>query len=157
MEAAAIGHVGAMRTLLVVVTCFCVPAGAALAHERGPAPPPPDPDARTPQIRRMYGCNQPPARWTTRELQCVVWVQFHRVGQAANASRIVACESVWNPRVVSRTDDHGLFQINRRWNGEGWRRGANIYDPVWNTRIAFWFWQTRGWGDWTCSRIMGVS
>jgi len=64
---------------------------------------------------------------------------------------------VWTPTAVSRTSDYGLFQINHQYNIEGWRMGANIFDPVWNTRIAYYFWVTRGWSDWTCARIMGVS
>ena len=116
---------------------------------------PPDPWARGAKTKKMYACNHRPAAWTERELRCVVRIGFD--SEASNAEQIVRCESVWNPRAVSRTDDHGLFQINRRWNSEGWRRGANIYDPVWNTRIARWFWETRGWDDWACSRIMGVS
>ncbi len=119
------------------------------------ASPPPDPGARSAKTKAMYACNQRPAAWSERELRCVVRIGFG--SEAPNAEKIVRCESVWTPRAVSRTDDHGLFQINRRWNSEGWRKGANIYDPVWNTRIARWFWETRGWGDWTCSRIMGVS
>ena len=116
---------------------------------------PPDPRVKSAKTKQMYACNKQPASWSEAELRCVVRIGFG--SEASNAEKIVRCESVWTPRAVSRTDDHGLFQINRRWNSEGWRLGANIYDPVWNTRIARWFWETRGWGDWVCSRIMGVS
>lgn len=106
----------------------------------------------------MYACNVKAERWTEWEIKCAIRRQFGPAGQYDNAIRIARCETgdTWNPRLVSHTDDHGIFQINRRWNGEGWRKGADIYDPVWNTRIAYWFWQTRGWGDWVCSRIVGI-
>lgn len=110
-------------------------------------------------VKKMYACNKGASRWTEREIKCIIWLQFGPAGQYENAVRIARCETgdTWNTRAVSYTDDHGIFQINRRWNSEGWRLGANIYDPVWNTRIAYYFWQTRGWSDWTCARLVGVS
>lgn len=115
----------------------------------------PNPHHHDVKVREMYACNHRPVAWTQRELECVVRTGFG--SEAANAMSVVRCESVWNPRAVSPTGDYGLFQINRRWNSEGWRLGANIYDPVWNTRIAYYFWQTRGWGDWTCGRMAGIA
>ncbi len=112
--------------------------------------------ARGSLAERMYACNVGSAGWTERELRCVVWVRFSPARQYRSAVRIVQCESVWNHRAVSRTDDHGLFQINRRWNSSAWRSGQSIYDPVWNTLQAYRFWVERGWDDWTCARIMGV-
>lgn len=122
-------------------------------------PPVPHPHKYGDLVERMYACNVKGKRWTEKEIKCAIWLRFGAAGQYDNAIRIARCETgdTWDPRLVSHTDDHGIFQINRRWNGEGWRLGADIYDPVWNTRIAYWFWQTRGWGDWTCARIVGVS
>lgn len=123
-------------------------------------PPPPHPHKYGKAVKKMYWCNKRPFRvWTEKEIKCVIWRQFRRAGQYQNAVRIARCETgdTWNRFLVSHTDDHGIFQINRRWNTEGWRKGADIYDPVWNTRIAFWFWRTRGWGDWVCARLTGVS
>lgn len=113
-------------------------------------------DARIhgPVADRMYACNHASSVWTQREMECAVTIRFG--AEAANAKLIVACESQWNPRAVSRTDDHGLFQINRRWNSTAWKRGESIYDPVWNTLQAYRFYQTRGWADWTCGRIVGL-
>lgn len=109
-----------------------------------------------PLADQMYACNKPPAKWTRKELECVVETRFAPLGEAENAKRIVTCESQWNPRAVSRTDDHGLFQINRRWNATAWKRGESIYDPVWNTLSAARFLDERGWDDWTCARILGI-
>jgi len=143
-------------TFIVVFIALVITAAAA-AHNVGDRSNVivPNPQHHNIKTKRMYACNSRPAKWTRTELECVVRIGFG--SEAPNARRIAGCESVWTVTAVSHTDDHGLFQINRRWNGEGWRKGANIYDPVWNTRIAYYFWQTRGWGDWVCSRMMGVS
>lgn len=135
-------------TYSLVVLCFILFSSTAEALA------PPNPHKHNLQTRQMYHCNHRPAKWTENELRCVVRIGFG--SQANNAMRVAACESVWQPNAVSRTGDYGLFQINRQWNSEGWRMGANIFDPVWNTRIAYYFYKTRGWGDWTCAGIVGV-
>lgn len=142
-----------MKVLLTIFifSLFLVVVGTANATGMSP----PNPHKHNAQTRRMYACNHRPANWTKPELQCVVRIGFGP--EASNAMLIVACESVWTPRAVSHTGDYGLFQINKLYNGEGWRLGANIFDPVWNTRIAYWFWQTRGWSDWTCGRMVGIA
>jgi hypothetical protein len=134
--------------MAIVLAVFVLGAGSASASSVKV----PDPHFRNAKIKQMYACNKQPAKWTKRELQCVVRIGFG--SEASNAEKIISCESVWTPSAVSHTSDYGLFQINRRWNGEGWRKGANIFDPVWNTRIAYYFWQTRGWKDWVCSRVL---
>lgn len=113
---------------------------------------------RGPLADRMYACNKGPAAWTRAEMECVVRVRFAPLGQADNALLIVKCETgdTWNRFAVSRTDDHGLFQINRRWNATAWKKGESIYDPVWNTLQAARFYRERGWGDWVCADLMGV-
>ena len=69
---------------------------------------------------------------------------------------IVNRESGWNPRAVSATNDHGLFQLNaptwQRFFGPRWQR---VYDPVANVRMAYVIYQRGGrspWhgGRWTC-------
>ena len=137
------------RTTILTIVLLVLPASSALAISL------PDPAGRPPIVKRMYACNHKPASWSRTELECVVRTRF--ANESSNAFKIVACESVWTPTAVSRTSDYGLFQINHQYNIEGWRMGANIFDPVWNTRIAYYFWVTRGWSDWTCARIMGVS
>lgn len=137
--------------VLVMLLLF---AGQAGAHSAVPVP---HPHKYGEPVRAMYRCNTGLHRWTEWEIKCVIRRQFR--GEYHNAVLIARCETgdTWNPKLVSHTDDHGIFQINRRWNSEGWRLGANIYDPVWNTRIAYYFWRTRGWSDWTCARIVGIS
>lgn len=139
--------------LVLLLALFVAPS----AHARDT--PVPHPHKYGAKVQKMYDCNKKSRDWSEWEIKCVIKRQFGSAGQYDNAIRIARCETgdTWNPKVVSRTDDHGIFQINRRWNGEGWRLGANIYDPVWNTRIAYWFWQTRGWSDWVCARLVGVS
>lgn len=141
--------------ILVVLLLVLFVAPSAVAKDI----PPPNPFKYGAKVESMYKCNKKDRGWTEWEIRCVIRRQFGPAGQYDNAIAIARCETgdTWNPRVVSRTDDHGIFQINRRWNIEGWRLGANIYDPVWNTRIAYWFWLTRGWYDWTCARIVGVN
>lgn len=143
------------QVLLLVLLLSLLGAPFAEAHDI----PTPHPYKYGAKVEKMYECNKKSRDWSEWEIKCVIRRQFGPVGQYDNAVVIARCETgdTWNPRIVSRTDDHGIFQINRRWNGEGWRLGANIYDPVWNTRIAYYFWQTRGWSDWTCARLTGVS
>ena len=67
------------------------------------------------------------------------------------AMRIVTCESNWNPNAVSRTDDHGLFQINRihlQPGGVGY--GMDPYDPKQNIQIARALYEQSGWYPWVC-------
>jgi hypothetical protein len=69
-------------------------------------------------------------------------------GENARAVRVARCESKLNPYAVSRTGDHGLWQLNKRtWDpavnprarpywprGKDWR---HVYDPVVNSRVAY--------------------
>ena len=74
--------------------------------------------------------------------------------QAGEAERIAHCESTMNPGAVSRTNDHGLFQINavheRKFvevTGQPWHM---VYDGFWNTVYAKYLYDTQGWQPWTC-------
>lgn len=77
--------------------------------------------------------------------------------QVGKACTVMLCESQGNPNAVSPTNDHGLFQINRRYNeanfvqvtGQPW---SAVYDPAANTQYAAWLYSQRGWGAWTCGR-----
>ena len=145
--------IGAGLLILLLVIAALAPPLASPASKPVPRPP---------IVQEMYGCNRPPAAWTEREMRCVVRARFGPSGQYDNALRIVGCETgyTWNRFLVSHTDDHGLFQINRRWNSDPWERpfrwGRSIYDPVVNTQWAHYYWRTRGWGDWVCADIVGV-
>jgi membrane-bound lytic murein transglycosylase MltF len=69
--------------------------------------------------------------------------------QAPRAFCIVGRESSWNPRAVSRTNDHGLFQLNAihaRTYGRVW--WARRYDPVANVRMAWRLYRGAGWSPW---------
>lgn len=87
--------------------------------------------------------------------------------QRHTARRVAVCESGVNRdfksinlNAVSRTGDHGAFQINARtWNkpthhdataqfiGQNWH---NVYDPYVNVQMAYMIWQRGGWRAWSC-------
>ena len=69
-----------------------------------------------------------------------------------HALAVVACESGGNPNAISKTDDHGLFQIH-----QGLWYGQQIYDPEFNTQVAFKKFQRRGWSPWTCAKKLGFA
>lgn len=80
----------------------------------------------------------------------------------ATAHRIAKCESNYNPSAVSRTNDHGLFQINATtWNKPGhpdpvadWigRNWHKRYDPATNAIMAKMIKDKYGWKMWSCNR-----
>ncbi len=76
--------------------------------------------------------------------------------QYNTAVRIATCESNLNPRAVSPTNDHGLFQINyihrSRVNSMGYS-WSQIYDPYVNARVARSLYNESGWRPWTCARL----
>lgn len=58
-------------------------------------------------------------------------------------------ESGGNPRAISATDDHGLFQIH----GGYAKYGEKIYDPEFNISLAYNnYYKTRGWTPWYAVR-----
>jgi|GEM_PF-2345575 len=58
-------------------------------------------------------------------------------------------ESGGNPRAISRTDDHGLFQIH----GGYAKYGEKIYDPEFNISLAYNnYYKGRGWTPWYAVR-----
>lgn len=80
-------------------------------------------------------------------------------GPAAGEARAIAeCESHMNPGAVSRTNDHGLFQINAvhagsfsQVTGQPWDA---VYDAHWNTLYAKWLFDRQGWQPWSCRRVL---
>ncbi len=54
-------------------------------------------------------------------------------------------ESGGNPKAISRTNDHGLFQIHNGYQ----MYGEKIYDPAFNIALAYNnYYKTRGWTPW---------
>lgn len=79
---------------------------------------------------------------------------------AGEARQIADCESHMNPGAVSRTNDHGLFQINivhrarfSEVTGQPWEA---VYDAGWNAVYAKWLYDRSGWGPWSCRRVLGL-
>jgi hypothetical protein len=79
---------------------------------------------------------------------------------APQAMKIARCESDLNPSAVSRTDDHGLFQINiinkadfTRVTGQPW---SAIYNTYYNTRYAKVKYDELGWEPWLCKYVLGL-
>lgn len=79
----------------------------------------------------------------------------------AKATRVAQCESQMNPNAVSRTNDHGLMQINIMWRKPGhsdpvadWigRHWDQVYDPFVNAQMARRIYDAYGWGMWSCGR-----
>jgi hypothetical protein len=78
---------------------------------------------------------------------------------AGEARAVAACESHMNPAAVSRTNDHGLFQINivhkaafSQVTGQPW---AAVYDAHFNSQFARWMYDRQGWRPWTCRYAVG--
>lgn len=74
--------------------------------------------------------------------------------RGAEADRVAWCESKHDPRAVSTTNDHGLFQINgvhegqfEQVTGQPWDQ---VYNAYWNTVYAKHLHDTQGWSPWTC-------
>ena len=77
-----------------------------------------------------------------------LWGFWQGTGETATmqelekANCIIDAESGGNPDAVSRTNDHGMFQINApTWrkffsNEEHFGEGMNFYDPVQNGMMA---------------------
>jgi hypothetical protein len=79
---------------------------------------------------------------------------------APEATEVAICESDLNPNAVSKSNDHGLFQINiinvDQWTevtGQPW---SAVYDPVWNTRFTKKMWEKYGWEPWVCKYVLGL-
>jgi len=75
--------------------------------------------------------------------------KYFPANQVDNALLTMSRESGGNPRAVSRTNDHGLFQIN----GGLQTYGEKIYDPEFNVSLAYnHYFKNRGWTPWCAVR-----
>ncbi len=98
---------------------------------------------------------------TTRTANVEQWrplVAKYFGSQTDNALRVMACESGGNTMASSRTDDHGLMQINgRTWCGFFGVSREQLKDPETNIKLAYVIYQRGGWRPWTCSRKVGIN
>jgi len=72
------------------------------------------------------------------------------------ACKVMKYESGYRRYARSRTNDHGLFQIN--WRYHAWRFGWckwKIYNPKKNIKVASQIWKRNGWCAWTVGRHLG--
>jgi hypothetical protein len=84
-----------------------------------------------------------------------------RFGDIAGEAKAIAdCESHMNPNAVSRTNDHGLFQINivhrgsfEQVTGQSW---SEVYSSFWNAEYARWLYDRAGWAPWSCRWVVGA-
>lgn len=77
------------------------------------------------------------------------------------------CESKYDTNAISRTNDHGVAQINGAWRSRfaevtGRPFYDAVYDPVVNLEFAYWLavemrGQGGGWSHWTCARNLGYA
>jgi hypothetical protein len=79
----------------------------------------------------------------------------------ATAHCIIRHESGGNPSAVSRTNDHGLFQINgvhaRNFQTvTGKPFYPYVYKEAYNGKYAAWLWRQQGWRPWTTHSRCGV-
>jgi len=73
--------------------------------------------------------------------------------QWKNASAIITAESGGNPASVSKTNDHGCFQINKGLQAYG----PKIYEADFNAYIAYTAKYARhGWKPWTTAKKLGL-
>lgn len=66
---------------------------------------------------------------------------------------VLQCESGHNPRAVSKTDDWGLWQINRIHEARARRLGfawEQMLEPGPNTAVAISIWEEQGFSPWSC-------
>lgn len=78
-----------------------------------------------------------------------------------DALRVLPCENrSLDPRAVSATNDHGLFQLNRKWQeGRADRMGytwEQMLEPGPNIVVATAIWKEQGFGAWSCGKLLGV-
>jgi hypothetical protein len=82
--------------------------------------------------------------------------------EAEHALAVLQCENpTLNPSAIHHdgdgSSDWGLFQINIVYNLGAFDYPQHLLDPWYNISVAASVWRTRGWGDWTCERILGLS
>lgn len=108
----------------------------------------PAPQQETPQIAPK----QPEITYAVGVEQWRGLVSAYFGSETDYALRIMRCESGGNPRAVSHTNDHGLFQINYPSHYNKVASIADLYVPEVNVRVAKQIRNGSGWGAWVCSR-----
>lgn len=82
--------------------------------------------------------------------------------EAEHALAVLQCENPeLNPSAIhydgDGTSDWGLFQINIVYNRGAFDSPQHLLDPWYNITVAANVYRSRGWGDWTCGRILGLA
>lgn len=132
------------KTLMVIVGCFLATSlsGAVVIAPAGAAP-----SNATMQVtshvdakksaaethklpKRIEGCKNRLAR--------TLYKAGFRGKNLREAWAIVMRESHGHPRSISRTNDFGLFQINKAtWSKQKWWKEHRMLDPHYNARVAY--------------------
>jgi hypothetical protein len=104
--------------------------------------------------RRLFTSTVPPGAIRTAVLQA-----FGAEGEHALA--VLQCENPGlNAGAIHHngdgTSDWGLFQINIVYNRGAFDYAEHLLDPWYNISVAAGIYGQRGWGDWTCGRLLGL-
>jgi hypothetical protein len=81
--------------------------------------------------------------------------------EGEHALAVLQCENpTLNPNAIHHdadgTSDWGLFQINIVYNRGAFDTAQHLLDPLYNISVAANIYHARGWGDWTCGRLLGL-
>lgn len=150
-----------LATVLILAGCN-PPEDATTPHTRPVAANPEDSRMITlASSTRPHSAADEFHAWYTASERNAVWFhirdEFGMGTLGDQAVRVAECESGLNPRARSRTNDHGVFQINApswrdrfaRVTGMAW--SPNVYHASYNTAFARWLVdETGGWSHWTC-------
>jgi Lysozyme like domain len=82
--------------------------------------------------------------------------------EAEHALAVMQCENPGlDPTAIHHdsdgSSDWGLFQINIVYNRGAFDYAEHLLDPWYNIAVAANVYRSRGWGDWTCGRILGLA
>jgi hypothetical protein len=77
--------------------------------------------------------------------------------RSGEALRVANCESNYDPDARSASYI-GVFQIHQRIHGWRIRKvgGKDLNDPMTNVLVAHSLMEDKGWGPWTCARMLGI-
>jgi hypothetical protein len=81
--------------------------------------------------------------------------------EGEHALAVLQCENPdLNPNAIHQdadgTSDWGLFQINIVYNRGAFDTPQHLLDPLYNIAVAESIYRAKGWGDWTCGRLLGL-
>ncbi len=134
------------RIVFVFGLLLPVPAGAQ--------PPPMSVASGPPKLRGVAACDVGRRHvWTERQVTCVIRRVWPRRLEAA-AIRVARCESRFDPHAKNRSSTaSGVFQfLDGTWSRTPYRN-RNVFNPITNTRAAYWLWRNEGrgsWAPWSC-------